>query len=99
MLTAETLGEALRLLLHRSSLRQDSLAKELQISSGSVSAYLNDTAVPPAPLLRAMANVFANKLGIAPDAIWTEFGKVVDGSSRLAQVKAEGAVLSRHQGT
>ncbi len=51
----ETLGQALCLLRHRTSLGRDSLASLAELSAGAVSDYEDDVSAPSAVALRCLA--------------------------------------------
>ncbi len=95
MLEAQTLGEALRLLLHRARLKQDALASELGVSSATVSAYLNDTSLPSAAILRRTSNLLSDRLNVRSDVLWNELGRLVESTATLIHLDAHARNLTR----
>lgn len=93
MITAQTLGEGLRLLMYRAGVRQEVVADELGVSSASISGYLNDASIPNAGTLRGLARVLASRLDMPPNDIWAELGELVETSSSLARLDAEASNL------
>jgi transcriptional regulator with XRE-family HTH domain len=77
-LAPRSLGEALRLLRHRSRVSRDEFARLVGVSAGAVSNYENDVSVPPAPTLRRAATVLARLLELSPADLWEELGQVID---------------------
>lgn len=89
MLRAHTLGEALKLLLHRTRLKQDVFAQLAGVSPASASAYLNDTAVPSATTLRTMTKILADRLDVPADRLWNELGELLEPTTALIAMTAE----------
>lgn len=77
-LAPKSLGEALRLLRHRSRVSRDELARLVGVSAGAVSNYENDVSTPPAPTLRRTAAVLAGLLNVDVSRLWEELGQVID---------------------
>ena len=78
----QTLGEALRMLRHRSRQNRDQLAAAAGISAGAISNYENDVSTPPAPTLRRITVVLARLVGVEPWELWEQLGKIMDATSR-----------------
>lgn len=74
----QTLGEALRMLRHRSRRNRDQLAAAAGISAGAISNYENDVSTPSAPTLRKITVVLANLLVLEPWELWEQLGQVMD---------------------
>ncbi len=74
------------MLLARSGMRQEELARRMGVSSGSMSNYINGLTVPPATLLRRMAETLSDPIGVDSDALWTELGDMLlrEGPARAA---------------
>ena len=80
-LSPESVGEALRLLRRRARLSRDDLATRTGLSAGAVSNYENDVSAIPAANLRILIRVLAGVLEVDPDALWRQFGELLDASS------------------
>ena len=80
-LSPESVGEALRLLRRRARLSRDDLAARTGLSAGAVSNYENDVSAIPAANLRTLIRVLAGVLEVDPDALWRQFGELLDASS------------------
>lgn len=93
MITARTLGEGLRLLIYRASVKQEALASELGVSTASVSAYLNDASLPNAVSLRKLAQFLAQKLDRPADELWSELGELLDATAVLLELEAGAQAL------
>ena len=73
-----TLGEALRLLRHRTRVSRDEVARRAGVSAGAISNYENDVSLPAAPTLRRVCQVLAELLDTAPAELWEQMGLVLD---------------------
>ena len=84
MTTAQTgigpasLGEALRMLRHRSRLSRDELARRTGVSSGAISNYENDISIPAAPTLRRLVVVIAEQTEQTRSSLWEQLGALFD---------------------
>ncbi len=74
----DSLGEALRLLRHRTRLTRDALAGRVGASAGAISNYENDISTPSAATLRRLASTFGDLLGTDPRILWDQLGALVD---------------------
>ncbi len=74
----KSLGEALRLLRHRSKISRDQLAAQAGVSAGAISNYENDVSVPPAPTLRRLCHALAAVLGCPTGLLWEQLGSLLD---------------------
>jgi transcriptional regulator with XRE-family HTH domain len=72
-----TLAEALRMLLARSAMRQEELGRRLGVSSGSMSNYINGLTVPPATVLRRIAESLSDRVGVEAEELWTQLGMLL----------------------
>jgi transcriptional regulator with XRE-family HTH domain len=95
VLSAQTLGEALRLLMFRAGLTRDELADASSISTGSLSRYLGDVGVPPSDVLHRIATVLADRLGVGSDRIWVAFAPLLAESDVASVVRARAQVRGR----
>lgn len=77
----ESLGEALRMLRHRTRTSRDQLASEANVSAGAISNYENDVSTPSAPTLRKVTHALAGLLGVEPGRLWEEFGRIMDANA------------------
>jgi transcriptional regulator with XRE-family HTH domain len=77
ILRAQTLGEAIRLLMQRAGLTRDDLAAASGVSAGSMSRYLANSGVPPSRVLHRIATALADQLGVASEAIWVAFASML----------------------
>ena len=73
-----SLGEALRMLRHRSRVSRDELARRAGVSSGAISNYENDISMPAAPTLRRLAVVIADETGQPRAELWEQLGVLFD---------------------
>ena len=74
----QSLGEALRMLRHRTRLNRDEMARSAGISAGAVSNYENDVSTPSAATLRRVAHALAPLLGCPPAELWEQLGEILD---------------------
>ena len=74
----QTIGEALRMLRHRTRITRDDLARAAGASAGAISNYENDVSTPLAPTLRRIAHALAPLLGLPPAELWEQFGQIMD---------------------
>lgn len=74
----ESIGEALRMLRHRTRLNRDDLARAAGASAGAISNYENDVSTPSAPTLRRIAHALAPLLGMPPAELWEQLGQIID---------------------
>ena len=84
-LAPRTLGEALRMLRHRSRQTRDQLATAAGISAGAISNYENDVSTPPAPTLRRITRAVADLLEMEHWELWEQLGKIMDATSRAEE--------------
>ena len=73
-----SVGEAIRLLRHRTRLTRDALASAVGVSAGAISNYENDISAPPANTLRRLVVVFADALDADPSELWDQVGDILD---------------------
>lgn len=81
MIGPQSLGEALRLLRHRTRLSRDELARAAGVSAGAISNYENDVSTPPAPTLRRVARALANLMDVDLSVLWEQLGQVLDAAT------------------
>ena len=74
----QSIGEALRMLRHRTRITRDDLARAAGASAGAISNYENDVSTPLAPTLRRIAHALAPLLGVPPAELWEQFGQIMD---------------------
>lgn len=84
----ESLGEALRMLRHRTRANRDDLARASGVSTGAISNYENDVSTPSAPTLRRVAHALAPLLGVQPRDLWEQLGEILDMQDRHARGEA-----------
>ena len=77
-LSPRTLGEALRVLRHRTRVNRDELARAAGTSTGTVSNYENDVSTPAAPTLRRIVHALAPLLDVEPAQLWEQLGEIID---------------------
>ncbi len=78
MLGPRSLGEALRLLRHRSRTSRDQMAVLAGVSAGAISNYENDVSMPSAPTLRKICRALANALDSPAIDVWGQMGTLLD---------------------
>lgn len=74
----QTIGEALRMLRHRTRITRDELASIAGASAGAISNYENDVSTPLAPTLRRIAHALAPLLGVPSAELWEQLGQIMD---------------------
>ena len=74
----QSIGEALRMLRHRTRITRDDLARAACASAGAISNYENDVSTPLAPTLRRIARALAPLLGVPAAVLWEQFGEIMD---------------------
>lgn len=77
----QSLGEALRLLRHRTRLSRDELARAAGVSAGAISNYENDVSTPPAPTLRRVAGALADLMDVDLSVLWEQLGEIMDAAT------------------
>src|SRR3954447_19470707 len=77
----DSVGEAVRLLRHRTRMTRDALAQRTGVSAGAISNYENDVSAASASTLRRLALVFAELLEVDPSELWDQFGAILDQQS------------------
>ena len=77
-LNPQSLGEALRLLRHRTGCSRSDLATVAGVSMGALSNYENDVSVPSASALRRLTRVMAERLDCEVPALWEQLGGTLD---------------------
>jgi transcriptional regulator with XRE-family HTH domain len=88
ILRAQTLGEAMRLLMQRAGMTRDDLAEASGVSAGSMSRYLANGGVPPSRVLLRITKVLADRLDVASDAVWVAFASILDEEDAGAVIRA-----------
>jgi transcriptional regulator with XRE-family HTH domain len=77
--SADSLGEALRLMRAKADLRRDVIASRAGIASGTYSRYeRDDTARPDVYAVRRVVVAFATELGADPEVLWTAFFRLIE---------------------
>jgi transcriptional regulator with XRE-family HTH domain len=77
----QSLGEALRLLRHRTRSSRDELARAAGVSAGAISNYENDVSTPPAPTLRRVARALADLMDVDLSVLWEQLGQILDATT------------------
>lgn len=99
MLDPQTLGEALRMLRHRSRYGRDQLAAAAEVSAGAISNYENDVSTPSAPTLRRVAWALAGWLELDVREVWEELGVLLDAQHEVrAQHEAQLVLVADEAG-
>ena len=80
-LAPQSLGEALRLLRHRTRTSRDELSRLAKLSTGAISNYENEVSSPSARALRRLAVALAGLMGTGVAPLWEQLGQVLDRSS------------------
>ena len=88
ILRAQTLGEAMRLLMQRAGMTRDDLAEASGVSAGSMSRYLANGGVPPSRVLLRITTVLADRLEVGSDAVWVAFASMLAEDDVGAVVRA-----------
>jgi transcriptional regulator with XRE-family HTH domain len=73
-----SLGEALRMLRHRTRINRDELARAANVSAGAISNYENDVSTPSAATLRRVTQALAPLLGVPAPMLWEQLGEILD---------------------
>ncbi len=73
-----SLGEALRMLRHRTRVSRDELAQAACCSAGAISNYENDVSTPSAATLRRVAHALAPLLEVPSAELWEQLGEILD---------------------
>jgi len=84
-----SVGEAIRLLRHRTRLTRDTLASAVGVSAGAISNYENDISAAPAATLRRLVIVFAEALDADPSELWDQLGDILDRQREEQQPRRE----------